>query len=374
MFMCKLNPDNLMGFRIRTVDLLYTRLDTIHAEFTYNFGVSTLWDTVLKGKTLADVVAGIFTGVTTALQSVKDGLDAAWNGIKEAGNFIVSSVVDSILQSFVVVAHSFIDVIFSILSSVSSSITLIGPRTIDVNGNMFTIGLKYQDMRMSIDFGTTEFPIFDWSSLFAETLGGDSDIWSQIVSFFADTMTQEIFNIILSEFTVYGLMIANNLIPQAFPFVLMLGMMSFSMSTIAQVQISENLDPLDPMSSDIASFMYQYHLFSILYLLVSLATSTTSIEKLMKLTLKNLLIFDSTPLVTELALNGIFDFMVGDADPSTYYSLISENIAFLIVSLFSFSGIALTIRREEYFTYRFEIIMLIIYHFILAYIWRLATV
>ncbi len=153
----------------------------------------------------------------------------------------------------------------------------------------------------------------------------------------------------------------------------MVGIMSFSMSTIAQVQISESLDPLDPMSSDIASFMYQYHLFSILYLLTSLVTSMASLKDLMELTARNIILVDASTVLAETGLNGIFDVLVGKGDISTYYSLISETIATLIVGLFSFSGITLTINRQEYFTYRFEIIMFIIYHFILAYIWRLTV-
>ncbi len=68
-----------------------------------------------------------------------------------------------------------------------------------------------------------------------------------------------------------------------------------------------------------------------------------------------------------------FLFSLSSRSQFTYYNLFSENITALIVGLFSFSGIALTISRQEYFSYRLEIIMLIIYHFILAYIWRLAT-
>ncbi len=87
-----------MGFRIRDVDLLYTQQGTIHAEFTHNFWVSALWNQIMGDQTLADVVAGIFTGVTSAVQTVKKGLSKAWDGIKSSGSFIVNEVFSSITQ------------------------------------------------------------------------------------------------------------------------------------------------------------------------------------------------------------------------------------------------------------------------------------
>ena len=87
-----------MGSRIRDVDLLYTLPNTIRTEFTHNFWVSALWDAIMGDQTLADVVARIFTGVSTTLQTVKDGLDETWDGIKSSGSFIVNEVFSSITQ------------------------------------------------------------------------------------------------------------------------------------------------------------------------------------------------------------------------------------------------------------------------------------
>ncbi len=49
--------------------------------------------------TLADDVAEVFTSVTTTLQTVKDGLSKAWDDIKNVGQFIVDTVIRTILTS-----------------------------------------------------------------------------------------------------------------------------------------------------------------------------------------------------------------------------------------------------------------------------------
>ena len=117
MFLCELTPNDLMGFRIRTVDPLYTLPLTIRTEFTYIPCVSALWEFVMGDQTLADVVAGIFTGVDTALQTVKKGLSTAWDGINVAGNFIQSNLLDPILKS---ISDGMLNLIRSILETVSN--------------------------------------------------------------------------------------------------------------------------------------------------------------------------------------------------------------------------------------------------------------
>ena len=105
-----------MGYRIRTVGMLYTIPRIIRVEFTYNRWVSVLWDAVLKGKTLADVVAGIFTGVTTALQRVKDGLNTAWDGIRSAGQYIGSGIFTVLNAGIRGMMQSALDLIFSVIA------------------------------------------------------------------------------------------------------------------------------------------------------------------------------------------------------------------------------------------------------------------
>ncbi len=114
-----------MGFRIRTVDQLYTLPLTIRTEFTYNFWIHALWQVVMEDQTLADVVAGIFTGVTTALQKVKDGLNAAWDGVVDAGQFIMNDVLQSIISSVAGVADKLIDTVGLTLASIMGSVDYI---------------------------------------------------------------------------------------------------------------------------------------------------------------------------------------------------------------------------------------------------------
>jgi len=89
----------MMGIlRIRDLDPLFFTIQYHAHHFTYN--LDALWTAVMGPQTLADLVAGIFTGESSALASVKAGLEAAWDWIKGAGQYILDSVLDGVFKGF----------------------------------------------------------------------------------------------------------------------------------------------------------------------------------------------------------------------------------------------------------------------------------
>ena len=134
-----------MALTIRGIDPLYTLPDTIHTEFTDISGVSALWDVVMGDQTLVDVVAGIFTGVATALQRVKEGLSKTWDGIKEAGNFIQSNLLNPILSS---ISDGMLNLIRSILETVSNLWNDIF--LVDRSGDTLTISFAGQTISITL--------------------------------------------------------------------------------------------------------------------------------------------------------------------------------------------------------------------------------
>ncbi len=134
-----------MGFRIRVVDPLYTLPGTIHLEFTYNLWVSALWETVLPGQNLVDVVARIFTGVTSALQTVKKGLSTAWDGIKSAGQFVTQAVMRKILGSISLLSNLLLTGLFSVAD-------LLTPLSVDLSDSVPALVIGNQKYSFGIDF------------------------------------------------------------------------------------------------------------------------------------------------------------------------------------------------------------------------------
>ncbi len=173
-----------MGIRIRTVDQLYI-LPDIHTEFTHNRWVSALWDAVMGDQTLADVVAGIFTGVATALQRVKDGLSAAWDGIKSAGEFIVDTVIRTILTSMRVSLVEAFSAFFSVLASqLGGTFRRDGEvMTISIFGR--TVVLEIVQGRYTLDFTANSSSIYVYDPFGVETLGLSSEARGSMLLYFA---------------------------------------------------------------------------------------------------------------------------------------------------------------------------------------------
>ena len=164
----------MMGSRIRNVDPLYTQPETIHAEFTYNLWVSALWNQIMGDQTLADVVARIFTGVTSALQTVKKGLSKAWDGIKSAGQYIGSGIFKVLNAGIQGMMQSALDFIFSVISGLDPLVSYtIGSSRRVTRGNLersFSITSSENGISLLLD-GRTRISIDLFMKMDFETLG-----------------------------------------------------------------------------------------------------------------------------------------------------------------------------------------------------------
>ena len=125
---------------IRDLDHLFSSIEHTSYHFTHN--LDALWTAVMGPQTLADLVAGIFTGVTKALASVKSGLEAAWDGIKSAGQFIGKAVLDAIYRGYTEV--------FSLITMIQvSSVIYNKPVTLETTSS--TIKAKRGDQSLVLD-------------------------------------------------------------------------------------------------------------------------------------------------------------------------------------------------------------------------------
>ncbi len=168
-----------MGFRKRNHNLLFSCKSH---SMAYSVWVSALWDAVMGDQTLVDVVAGIFTGVATALETVKKNLNAAWDGIKSAGEFIVDTVWDGILQTIVVSVRALSEAILAILPVFLPRATSVAPGAIKFGDTVFNLDISSNSGGLTITFGDYSISIPNILSLISppETL---SLTFDQMVGF-----------------------------------------------------------------------------------------------------------------------------------------------------------------------------------------------
>ncbi len=122
------------SLRVREIDSLFLSPQT-------NW-VSVLWEEVLPGQTLADVVAGIFTGVATALQTVKKGLSAAWDGIRSAGAFIGQELLLPILNSMLDQIGMMMQMFSVLISTITGVLISSEGPSISLGGNQLEVKLN----------------------------------------------------------------------------------------------------------------------------------------------------------------------------------------------------------------------------------------
>ena len=161
-----------MGYRIRTVGMLYTIPRIIRVEFTYNRWVSAPWDAVMGDQTLADVVAGIFTGVATALQTVKKGLSKAWDGIKGAGQYVANTVLNAIASAMSTTINLLVTAVSTVLS-VFLPISVVsndGVPRISINGQLYDIGFEHRPNQLLFTVNGNSLDLFELIFSTPETL------------------------------------------------------------------------------------------------------------------------------------------------------------------------------------------------------------
>ena len=176
---------------VRDLDHLFSTIEHSSYHFTHNLDV---WTGVMGSQTLADLVAGIFSGVTSALASVKAGLEAAWDGIKNAGEYILKSVINAIFTSFATMFNSLLFSESKILEEIIPGFSLLtyngtGQLTLQFMGAQRTLGMDVKDTDLSIFFPGAGIHIDPFLGAHVETLG-----FEQVMSIIS--------NIALSGFTV----------------------------------------------------------------------------------------------------------------------------------------------------------------------------
>ncbi len=151
-----------MGIRIRTVDQLYI-LPDIHTEFTHNLWVSALWDAVMGDQTLVDVVASIFMGMATALQTIKKGLSKTWDGIKDAGQFVSNTVLNTIASAMSTTINLLVTAVSTILSVFLpiSMVSIDGIPRISINGQLYDIGFEHRPNQLLFTVNGNSLDLFD---------------------------------------------------------------------------------------------------------------------------------------------------------------------------------------------------------------------
>ncbi len=174
-----------MVFRIRDVEPLHTLPGINRTEFMHNLWVSALWETVLPSKTLVDVVAGIFTGVTSAVQAVKDGLSAAWDGVRSAGEFIADTVIRTILTSMRVSLVEAFSAFFSVLASQLGGTFRRDCEVMTIGVFGRTVILEIVQGQYTLDFTANGSSIYVFDSFGVEMLGLSSEARRCMLLYFA---------------------------------------------------------------------------------------------------------------------------------------------------------------------------------------------
>ncbi len=117
-----------------------------------------------SGDTLVDIVADAFTGVSTALQTIKDNVGEFVDGVKAAGQFIADTVVQFIYDAMANVGKFVLIALGSIINSLPTSIQFVntGSTPYFQNGpNQFPVDIISIIKGLEIVLGSNIFKIKD---------------------------------------------------------------------------------------------------------------------------------------------------------------------------------------------------------------------
>ncbi len=359
-----------MGIRIRAVDSLYPLPGTICVNIMYNFWVSALWDAIMGGQTLADVVAGIFTGVTTALETVKKNLNAAWDGIKSAGQFVTNTVLNAIGSGISSLLNKFIRVLLISINSVLGTEIRAEENLLRINNEFYRFAVQFNNSKLNLVIFNSTIALLDLSSMFeVETLGPEEAL-VDIYQYFTEGTGLEMLKLsiamILGEIflsTVIG--ISDNAIATYGQYALYIILLAF----LYQLFRSGGIFGPKP-SPEVAAALSEYNTFMVLYLMMGLLVMRNI--KLKELTLKLLISEYGTVILAIILETGLFNFvhfMSGNKDVIEGISWMPELLATAITGIM-FVGELLAIRRVMGKILILTVnTLLIITHLMLAIIW-----
>ncbi len=122
--------------------------------------VQSMWDWLMgqlgrSGDTLVDIVADVFTGVATALQTIKDNVGEFVDGIKEGTQFMLEAIIDAIFETLVSMVKFVIYSLMTLLLAIENS----GSATLNTNsidfirfGQSHSLIIDYENKEIVIQF------------------------------------------------------------------------------------------------------------------------------------------------------------------------------------------------------------------------------
>ena len=131
------------------------------------------------------MVAGIFTGVATAVQRVKEELNETWYGVKSTGEFVTKEATKLLLWSVSLMGNTLLNSLFLILDSFGiidvGHVDFQSVLQIELNGQTQKLGFQYVSENFTLYLGGMKLSFIDLfgsTNMKYETLGiSDSSMW-----------------------------------------------------------------------------------------------------------------------------------------------------------------------------------------------------
>ena len=304
----------MLDLRIRDLDHLFSTIEHSSYHFTHNLDV--LWTAVMENQTLADLVAGIFTGVTDALYTVKHNLQTTWDGIKAGGTYVLKTIINAMFTSFAAMFNSLLFSESKILEGIIPGFSLLtyngtGPLTLQFMGAQRTFGMDVKYTDLSIFFPGAGIHIDPFLGAHVETLGLAEWIGG---------------NIALGGFTVFAdfvlAFIFRNLADKGYPLEAMVSSIFYNMITWIPImllyQLSNLHKPLPEMSIVELNNLRQVSLSSAMfYMGISLAIVALLIAVVFHNVIRYegeiiaLIVLAVSAILTGFSLSEIFEVFTG---------------------------------------------------------------
>ncbi len=132
--------------------------------------------------TLTDLVAEVLGGLSTVISTVKAGVNAAWDGIKAAGQFVIANVLQLMIEMMVTAVTEFVRGLLmtaeAVLGSGLAYTEQAGLFDITVAGRQITFGIKARQQGISLTFGNKVLIFSDFfgnTAMDVETLSIDAN-------------------------------------------------------------------------------------------------------------------------------------------------------------------------------------------------------
>ncbi|RMG39277.1 MAG: hypothetical protein D6732_04335, partial [Methanobacteriota archaeon] len=163
--------------------------DWVHKTYIQPTALNTLW-TAIKGSsyTLTDLVAELFSGLSTVVSTVKAGVSAAWDGIKAGASFILREMFRTMLSTLAFAVNSAMKGFASLITALDPSMAVdLSGSTVRING--LQLGVEFSNDVLTFFLGRTISLIDIFGNPTFETLGVDANIGITILNhIFADLL------------------------------------------------------------------------------------------------------------------------------------------------------------------------------------------